>query len=444
VTRLLAIAAFLFATAGTAAADTKTITLEEAIKLATEDSIQIDLGKEKILSAQAHKRATKTLRLPQVGIKASVILWNEKLQFPQEVTDPVTGEKRIVMVTVREQVTGGGEINVVQPITAASILGRLIEGDQAGIDAARAELDVARLDAAYQAAEAYLGALQTQTLHEVAESSLSQIEADLVKVRALRDAKVLADVDVFRLEAARDQAKQSALEAEVGGETARAGLALLLDLPEDTDLTLAPVDTTPPELGWTKDEAIAAARKQRPEVRAASRHTEQAEVGVDVVKAQYLPSVNAIGNYTRSEGQGVFGSKNSAFVGVMLEWNLWDWGKRGDDIDQAKSAVRSAKRYEEALDDQLAFDVKSKWLAASAKRKTVEVAESGLKASEEAYRLQKVKIEAGAATTTDVIDAESEVARARAQATIARYQYLISWMALVRAVGQVPDMSGAK
>jgi outer membrane protein TolC len=67
-----------------------------------------------------------------------------------------------------------------------------------------------------------------------------------------------------------------------------------------------------------------------------------------------------------------------------------------------------------------------------------------LRAAEEAYRLQTVKIAGGVATATDVIDAESEVARARAQEAVARYQYLIAWMALVRAVGQMPQMPGAK
>jgi outer membrane protein TolC len=72
-----------------------------------------------------------------------------------------------------------------------------------------------------------------------------------------------------------------------------------------------------------------------------------------------------------------------------------------------------------------------------------DVAEFGLKAVEEAYRLQQVRFKEGAATTTDVLDAESEVGRARSQATIGRYQYLIAWMALVRAVGQVPEAPAA-
>jgi OMF family outer membrane factor len=150
--------------------------------------------------------------------------------------------------------------------------------------------------------------------------------------------------------------------------------------------------------------------------------------------------VNAIGSYQHTEGQGVFAVKDSAFVGLTLDWNLWDWGARRARVDQAKSGVRSAKKARAFLDDSLALDVRAKWLAASAKRKTLDVAETGLKAAEEAHRLQNVRFTGGAGTTTEVIDAEAEVSRARSQATIARYQYLVSWMALVRAVGELPDM----
>lgn len=450
--RLIVLAALLAATVGVAAADeARRITLAEAIELASGESLAVDVQKEQIEAARHKAKSTRKLRLPTLGVKGSALLWNDEIAFRQPCKDdpdtPIPecppAPMNYIDITVRGRVTGSAEVNLVQPISSLWVIGRLVHGDDAAIDAARAELDVAKLDAAYAAAQAYLGALQTQTLRELATTSVTQLEADLGKIRALRDAKVLADVDVLRLEAARDQAKAGVLEAEAGGETARRGLALLLDLPDGTTLELAPIDTTPPELGWSEDEAVAAAAHQRPELRVAAARVEQAEVGVAAVRSQYLPTVVAIANYTRTEGQGFIASKNSAFIGVSLDWNLWDWGKREEDKAAAEAGARIARRSRDALNEQLAFDVRSKWLAASSKRQTLAVHDSALKAAEEAYRLQNVKIEGGVATATDVIDAEAEVSRARAQATIARYQYLIAWMALVRAVGQVPAAPAA-
>lgn len=444
--RLAILSALVAAIPSAVAEPARTVTLAEAIELATGDALSIDLQKEQIEAASQKERATRKLRLPTLGVKGSVLVWNDVIEFSQPCSDPDPNicPAPVITATIRDRVTGSAEVNLAQPLSQLIVIGRLIEGDRAAVAGARAELEVAKLDAAYQAAEAYLGALQAQTLRELAATSVAQLEADLTRIRALRDAKVLADVDVLRLEAARDQAKAGVLDAESGAATARRGLALLLDLPDGTALTLAPIDTTPPELGWSEDEAVAAAASQRPERRVAAARATQAEVGAAAVKAGFLPSVVAIANYTRTEGQGFIASKNSAYVGVALDWNLWDWGKRNADLAAAKAGARMARRVKEELVDQLAFDVRSKWLAASTSRQKLAVHDSALRAAEEAYRLQSAKIAAGLATTTDVIDAEAEVSRARAQATISRYQYLIAWMALVRAVGQVPAMPGAK
>jgi outer membrane protein len=434
VTRFCLVAAILFATAGTAAAEPKTISLDDAIKMATEDTLQVDDAKDQIAAAKEHEKSTKTLRLPTLSITGGVQLWNKAI-----VIDFAPGAS----ITARDQITGSVDVTIAQPITGATLLGRYLDIDRASIDAAEAHLDSTKVETAYQVAQTYLGALQAQTLHELATTGVTQLEADLVKVKALRDAHVLADLDVLRLEAARDAAQQQVLDAEVSDETARDSLAIMLALPAGTDLTLEPVDTTPPEIGWTQDEALAAARKQRSEYREADARQVQADVGVDVAKSKYLPDVNAIARYEHAEGQGAFAIKDSAFVGLQLSWNIWDWGKKGDDLREAKVAQRRAKRAKRMMDDGITIDVKSKWKTATNKRKSLDVSQSALKAAEEAYRLQQVKIQAGVATTTDVIDAESEVARARSQATISQYQYLTAWMALVRAVGQVPDM-GAK
>jgi outer membrane protein TolC len=423
------------ALATTAHAQPRKITIDEAIALAVKDSVPVDVGTDKVEAASQHKRATTKLRLPSLSVRGSILVWDDNIE-----AEFAPGAPPIV---IRNQITGDVSVTLAQPLTAAAVLGRLIAGDEAGIDAARAELEIAKLDVAFQAAEAYLGALQLQTLRDVAATSVKQLDADLVKIKALRDARVLSDLDVLRLEAAREQARQQELESEVGLETAVRGLALLLDLPDGTRLELAPVDLTPPAIAWTEDAAVERAKSNRPERRVAAARAKQADVGVDVARANYLPSINAIATYTHSEQGGPFQIKDSAFVGLQLEWNLWDWGKRGAEVAEARAVRRQAERARDALDQQLAFDVRSKWLAASAKRKTLDVAASALEAAEEAYRLQSVKIQGGAATSTDVIDAEAEVARARAQATIARYQYLIAWMALGRAVGQVPNI-GAK
>lgn len=437
--RLLPAAAVAFSWAAVstpAAAEPRTITLEEAVSLATSGNIDVEVKKEEIVAAEAKVRGTKTYRLPSLGVSANILVWNKPIEF--EIGPPMPGVDNTL--TARSQVTSTVDVTVAQPITTALLLGTLLDLEKASIAAIRAELDTTKLDVAYQTAELYISALQLVTLREVAQTSVTQLEANLKQAKALKDAGILFDVDILRIEAQIAALEQQVLEAEVGAETTLRALALQLGLPDGTELELAPVDTDPPALPWSEDDAVARAKRQRPEARAVDARVRQTEKAVDLAKGEYLPTVNLIATYSHAEGQGAFAIKDSAFVGLTLDWNVWDWGARGAKVDEARSGVRTTKKLRERLDDGIALDVRSKWLAATTKRKTLEVAEKGLIAAEEAHRLQNVRFAGGAGTTTEVIDAESEVSRARSQATIARYQYLVSWMALVRAVGELPDM----
>jgi outer membrane protein TolC len=117
---------------------------------------------------------------------------------------------------------------------------------------------------------------------------------------------------------------------------------------------------------------------------------------------------------------------------------VWDWGKNRAGEREAKHRREQARLAHGGLVDQVAFDVRRRVVDAQTAWETLEAARSGLKAAEEAYRIQSVRFEGGAATTTDVLDAETEVQRARAAYALARYDYFIALVALARGVGEVP------
>lgn len=148
----------LAAAASPAAADTQRITLDEAVEAATTGNFQVAVGKEQILTAEAEVKKTKTYRMPTLGLKANMFVWDSAIEFAG--------------MEVRPQITGQADVTIVAPITTAIILGKLIDLNEAGVDATKAQLDVTKLDLGYQAAEAYLGALQLRTLKEINETSV--------------------------------------------------------------------------------------------------------------------------------------------------------------------------------------------------------------------------------------------------------------------------------
>ena len=91
------------------------------------------------------------------------------------------------------------------------------------------------------------------------------------------------------------------------------------------------------------------------------------------------------------------------------------------------------------LVEQVKLDVRRRWLETKTQFDSLAVAEQQQQTAEEAYRLQKVKLDNAAATTTDVLDAETDVARARIGIATARYDYYLALVGLARSVGDLPE-----
>jgi outer membrane protein len=163
---------------------------------------------------------------------------------------------------------------------------------------------------------------------------------------------------------------------------------------------------------------------------------------VSISRANYYPSVSLTGIYSHAVSSTFGTAADSAYIGLSLDWNLWDWGKRGAEVTGARALDRQAHLQRAAVDDQIAVDVRTRWQAARTARATLDVTARGLAAAAEAQRLMTARFAQGAATTVEVLDAETSFANARSQAAIARYQYLVAWMALGRATGTLPSQWG--
>jgi outer membrane protein TolC len=275
-------------------------------------------------------------------------------------------------------------------------------------------------------------------LGQVAAATLQQLDADLKHAKILLQAGTLQRVDVLRLEAERARIEQQVLQEQTTALGAQRRLAMLLGFPDGTELALVEIDTTPPALLWTEDEAVARGRRDRGDAKAAEANSHAAELGIAVTRASYFPTISLVGVYSHAITASFGSTADSVSLGVSLDWNLWDWGKRAADVAGSQAVSRQAHLTQVALADQIAVDTRAAWQAARTAQATLEVTARGLAAALEAQRLQAARFAQGAATTVEVVDAETALANAQAQAVIGRYQYLVAWMALSREVGTLP------
>ncbi|MBI4815418.1 MAG: TolC family protein [Deltaproteobacteria bacterium] len=434
----------------------KRMTLTEAIDASLVSSPVVKIAAAGISAQESKVSATRALLFPRLRVEGNVFVWNDKLPLslgPQAAQPaqpaqsstisapaaPVAGAEEQV---IREQVTASLSITAVEPITGLYAITRLIALEEAGLDAGIADQETARLDTAQRVAQAYFGLLSARALTEVAEKSLSQVEAQHARARVLESAGVLGRVDLLRLDSVRESVKQGLLLARMGRDLASRGLVLAIGAP--LDQVLEPVDDfpDPPPSFELPESGVRELAEHRSELVAARARLEQARGGTDVAKAALFPSIVAIASYQHTEGQSsIFTPADTFFGGATLTWDVFEWGRTMHTIDEAGERARQAELGVSALENQIRFDVERRLLEAKTASDTLSAARAGLVAAEEAHRIQSVRFEQGAATTTDVIDAETDLARARSQSATARYNYYLSLANAARALGRLPEVT---
>jgi outer membrane protein TolC len=425
------IAAILLALTSAAHAEGRKLTLAGAIDLALTKNPDIAVAAENRSAASSRESSFRAKRWFSIGVNAAL----------NEYTEPFALDFAGMPFVIHAQGTTVTNVVLTQPLTGFAYLSELVGAASHDTAAAGAEYDRARLDAAYTTADAYVRALEAHASAEVSARLVSDIDADLKRAETLRAADTLTNVDVLRLQSAKAAAEQTSVRSDTSQTSSLAKLAVTIGL-HDGDVVEITDDlpAQPPALAMTLDAAINRAISARPELRAA-RERIAASKNISTSKwEQYVPAINGIAAWQHTTGLEPFQPANEEYIGLQVQWKVWDWGSIRDDYKEAVAHENAAKVSAVSLADHVRLEVRTRWLEAQAGFKNVATSQTQLQSAEEAYRLQKVKYENGVATTTDVLDAESDVARARLQSALARYDYYLALIGLARSVGDIPSV----
>jgi outer membrane protein TolC len=91
------------------------------------------------------------------------------------------------------------------------------------------------------------------------------------------------------------------------------------------------------------EEAIQKALSQRPEVRQASLRVQQADLDVRVKKAEYIPDVSLALTYGSAVNFQNALPQNVASAGLLLDWEVFDWGRRSRSEAKRRTRQRVAE-----------------------------------------------------------------------------------------------------
>jgi len=408
-----------------------TLRLGGAVEMALGRSPDLAISEEGVEAARHRVTSMKRKRLPAVSVESSVLYWDQALEL-----SVAPG----MSLTVRERTTTASSATARLPLSPQLVLTHVIAVEKNGLRATEEDHAARRLEVATNVASAYLGVLLARATNQIAQQRTQLVQAQLERARTLKEGGVLGQVDVMRLEAALAAARRQAITSASEAESAEDSLVLAIGLPEGMKIEL--VDELPAQVSaapMSPDEAVRQAVRRRPELRAARARADQARSGARVQMADLFPNVSALGTVQHNTGNGPFLPENAWFIGLQLNWNLWDWGSTWHGYKAASHQADQASMAADRMAAALRVEVRRSARQARAAYDALDVARAGLAAAEEAFRIQEARFQEGATTTTELLQAETEVVEARVGYANARHAYFLQLAALARATGQLPD-----
>ncbi len=409
-----------------------TLTLARAIDRAVARSADVHSATLEVRAASASTSGTKALYGPKLHVDANVTRFPE----PQDTSFTLPGMTGpSPAFRVREATTTSLTVMLVQPLTALAVIHQAVRAQNLGLDVARLEVEVARRNVAFQTAQAYYRLLAADAIVAVSSGAAETMRSQLERTRRFQEQGLASKADLLRIEVAIARAEQGQRAAEGARELANMQLAVLIGAEPDEEIVPAPLGApTPQAPPVTVAAAESEGLRSRIELRELDKRLGQAHANSKIENYKRFPQVNLIGSYSHTTGS-TLQDENTAFVGVTLSWDVWDWGAQRKTAAAARAREAQVVASRSKVADAIRMDVRAahvKYRIAAgqiaAAKKTVEQATENLRVVGERQAVQ-------AASSFDVIDAEELLAEARGQEENAKVELAIAAADLRRAMG---------
>ena len=409
-------------------AETRVLTLEQAISIAMEKNRDIEKAREYAQYVQGKYVEERAAALPQLSLNGTV-------QASKDGSSEIGGypAQRLFGRAV--------DLTISQPLYTWGKLNAAIRAAEVGMKTADEQLRLYRQAAYRDVVAAYLDIQLAGELHRLAQENRSQKQRHLDEATRKFSAGVATDYDVLAAEVAAKNTLPEVIRSENGVRMARERLRFLLAMgAEEVDvvgtLETASFDRSLPA-GY--DEAMQIAGKRRPELADLRLRIGIYDELVTIAAAENKPRIDLKGGAgwhwasLNDPGPALDASGVAWNVGLFVTFPFFDGLRTNGKVTQARSDLRT-KRIEEArLRDSITLEVRQ---AENSYREageilkalsgTVKQAERLVRMAESGYEFGvKIRLEVDDAQL-NLLQAKSNLAKAQRDLRVAQVNYLWS------------------
>jgi outer membrane protein len=389
-------------------------------------------------AAIAQAEAAELARVPQISARLSYTRLSPIDPFV--IPNPITGMNVTIQSLENLYLS---EAQLVVPLSDYVLrFPKLIDAARLGAESARLGKRSSELTAAQDARLAYYEWVRAKLQVLISKRQLLQVQKTLDQVRALAEVQRLSRADLLRVESQEAQAEQvvDQLEnlAQLREEQLRrlmgAAVTEPLAVGEDIRADIAA------RAGAGLDEMVGTATRQRLEFKAIDTGIQAKERQRAAEQANLYPRLSAIAVTDYADPNPRVFPQQDKFkltwsIGAQLTWTLNDalLSRTSDRRIRAEADELRADR--ENLESGTRIEILAAQQAVAIAEHALATSQKGLTAAEESYRVRRELLNADRATALELVDAETELTRARIAALNARVDLRVARAQLDHALG---------
>lgn len=436
--RVVTTLVFAVLASSVASAQSRTLTLDEAIRIAVDKNRELEIARLETEKANYQVREAVGTALPSLTLSGTYTRALKKpVFFLPDFQNPGSG--RIMPIEI------GSDNSYQFGFTASQVL--FNAAVFTGVGTAKIYRQASRHlyrdtynKTVSDVKRAFYGVLFTKDVHAMVKASLDNAEKNLRNVRLFFDQGIVSEYDLIRARVQTENVRPSVIEAERNVSLATNGLKMLLGISPAEDVTLVGdlhYDAMDPGIIQGAEQTVI---ERNEGLRALEQSMRVNEQLVSIYRSESLPTLAAFGDYqwqAQNEHLGRISTNDfvrSSQVGLSLNLNLFNGLQTSARVDQAKVDFMKSQEQFNAAKDAMVTNIQNIRFRIEEARKRIEAQGSNVEQAEKGYAIATTRYQDGSGTQLEVNDADVALMRARVNKAQAMYDYLVARADLEQAL----------
>lgn len=391
----------------------ESLTIEQAIDLALHNNHAIKIAQLEVDKAGEEISIAKTSRLPSLHAYTLISsnLAENDIKVPNPAANQFPGLGPFFLLSTERKPVAVFAATGVQPLSQQYQIGLHIKLERLSREMAQAKLRDQQNETINEVKKTYYAILQTKSALTSVEQTVKSYQ-ELDKVTGdyvVQQIALKADHLVVKTRLAKAQYDQLDLSNKLATQKEQLNTLLGREVTDEFEVTDAPTFIT------VETDLLAARRialEKRPELQQARLSIDQANLARRIKKSEYIPDVSFAFAYATPRNFPSVVPREFANVGVVVSWEIFDWGRKKHELAKISNTVEQAKNGLKETEDKVLVDVGEKLRKLQLTSQALRVAKLGEDSAKENLRVSTGQYRYQAVMLSDVLKSQASLAEA--------------------------------